>query len=203
MSEMMLGDPYQQGKKMKAAVMETIVKNGGKFTMRPADAGAIAQCVYSCTGDYLEIGTLFGGSAIIAALFANGHVYCIDPFGYREGQSRAPAIPTKELVLQNAHEWGADEKMTIFVQKHPPLPPELEGHRFDVALIDGLHTEEGMRADWMNLKDRVDRYILFHDVQVGSPHGALRVYENTVLQDPEWRQVYRQKLIGVVERVKS
>jgi predicted O-methyltransferase YrrM len=197
MTELELGSAYQQGRDMKSTIQATIVENGGVFSMPASDAGAIAQCVANCKGDYLEIGSLFGGSAIVAALFAKGRVYCIDPFGYAPGQTRTAGTPSAELVAKNAYAFGAMEKLRIFTQKHPPLPPNLEYVRFDIAFIDGDHTYEGVLADWENLKDRVDRYILFHDVE-NRHFGARKVFSMASKHD-DWFPVYRQGKMGIIE----
>lgn len=199
MAKLQLQEEFRQGTRMKPVVKRAIEKNGGKFSMHPADAGAIAQCCANAPGEYLEIGSLFGGSAIIAALFSTGHVYGIDPFGYSMGQTKTGATPSAEVVMQNAYEWGAQDKITMFTQKHPPLPPELENMRFSVAFIDGDHTYGGAHKDWENLKDRVDRYVLFHDV-VSSSFGCRRAFAEAG-QDPKWEQIYLAGKMGILEKI--
>ena len=197
MSEMTQGYAYRQGMGMKKMVQQTIEERGGVYSMPPSDGGIIAQCAKNCSGDYLEIGTLFGGSATLAALFVTGRVYCVDPFGWAPGQTRSPSEPSKEFAQGTALDFGAEKKITIFAQKHPPLPPQLEHVRFDIAFIDGDHSYKGVLADWENLKDRVDRYILFHDVE--NPHFGARQVFGLASKHPDWKPVYRQGKMGVVE----
>ena len=199
MSSLELDTAFQQGTALKRAVQRTVEHNGGVFSMHPWDAGAIAQCCANAPGDYLEIGSLFGGSAIVAALFAKGHVYGIDPFGYSPGQTHSDATPSAEVVLQNAYEWGAEDKITMFTQRHPPLPKMLENTLFTVAFIDGDHTYEGVKRDWENLKDRVISYILFHDV-VSSAFGARDAFIEAG-NEQYWEQIYLSGKMGVLGRV--
>ncbi len=194
-----LNEEFRQGMRMKKEVQRIVMKNGGVYSMLPADAGAIAQCCANAPGDYLEIGSLFGGSAIIAALFSTGHVYGIDPFGYKPNQTQSAATPSAGVVMDNAYEFGTQNKITMFTQKHPPLPPQLENHEFSVAFIDGDHTLQGTRRDWENLKDRVTHYMLFHDV-VGTSFGAKEVFMQAA-QHPDWERIYYAGKMGVLERV--
>ncbi len=206
MRELELGAAYEQGVALYPVLVETLKETGSRYAGRPEDAGILAQCVANCKGDYLEIGSLYGASAIVAALFGNGHVYCVDIF---EPYSTKPgARPSPELLLQNASNWGAEKKITPFKHRHPPLPAKLEHVRFDIAYIDGDHTHEGSLADWENIEHRVDRYVLFHDVRPNSPYGAKTTFENHAMLDPNWNLIYRNTTskrmssIGVLERVK-
>lgn len=185
---------------MKPEIERQIKRNGGVYSMPKKDGGIIAQCASLSQGDYLEIGTLFGGSAIMAALFlpSPGRVFCVDPFGWAEGQTRTKRTPSAELVAENAYAFGTMKKMRIFTQKHPPLPLALEDHTFAMALIDGDHSYEGVLADWENLKDRVTQYMLFHDVNTGE-FGARKVFKQAQT-DPDWKKIYQAGKMGVLKR---
>ncbi len=207
MSELKLGAAYEQAVALFPVLQETLHKAGSRYAGRPPDAGVLAQCASNCQGDYIEIGSLYGASAIVAALFGNGHVYCVDIFE-PYSKRKDVALPSPELVLSNAANWGAEKKITPFKHRHPPLPEELEHVRFDIAFIDGDHTAAGSLADWENIEHRVDRYVLFHDVRPNSPYGALQTFTQHAMRDPNWNLIYRDTVsktmssIGVLERVK-
>jgi len=190
---------YEAGGRLKPLV-EAIIS--GKFTMEIDNAAAIAQCVSACTGDYLEIGVLYGGSAILAAFFCRGKVYGVDPFGWGPNQTKHPVVPSAGVVKMNATKFGLHNVIQVFTQTHPPLPPELEDKRFDVAFIDGDHSFDGTMADWQNLKDRVDKYMLFHDVNLShdKSHAAGEVFDIAKEED-EWEEVYRVGKMGVLRRI--
>jgi predicted O-methyltransferase YrrM len=121
------------------------------------------------TKDYIEIGTLFGGSAIIAGLNCSGKVCCIDPLDGYYGTGKPDdcgILPTAAIVEENWAKFGlAPERLEIFQHKHPPFPPSLKDKRFDVAYIDGGHKYEETMADWLALKDKVDKYIIFDNTE--------------------------------------
>lgn len=161
----------------------------GRFAGWPMDCVDIYNAC-SCDGNHIEIGTMFGGSAIIAALAKaengyDGLIYCVDPLDGYYGRPFDPntagkITPSVEIVLENASLWGIEEMLRIFPQKHPPLPEELENMRFETALIDGDHSYKGALADWNNLKGRVDKYIIFHDIHKRNPR---RIFE---IAQEEW-----------------
>ncbi len=187
---------YQAGVLLKPIVAQRIA---GLFTMEPEDAGIIAECVSQSKGDYLEIGVLYGGSAIIASMFCRGQVYGIDPFEWGPTQTHHRIYPKQEVAEANVYSWGLPEPR-FFTQKHPPMPPELKNNQFDVVFIDGDHTYEGAKADWDNVRERVNNFILFHDIH-NPKHGAREAYIEAML-DPEWEEVYAKKKMGVLRRVK-
>ena len=106
---------------------------------------------------YLEIGTYQGGSALLVcsaleSLGSEGRIYCVEP---------RPAIAPKH--------WRLLEPRTTLVEGHSPgvLPEVLRraGGRFDLVLVDGDHTYEGVLADAGGLLPCVQPggYVLFHD----------------------------------------
>ena len=188
---------YAYGATIKGKVAGRIT---GRFTMRPTDGGAIAACVAECPGDHVEIGVLYGGSLILAALAKNnagqtGMIYGVDPFGWFEGQSRTDTQgnsfpePSAELVMENVKLFGVEDRIKVFTAYHPPLPEELEGIAFDTAFIDGNHFYEGARDDWDNLKNRVRKYILMHDVNLKKHKGYCGKVFNEA-QNEGWTSIY-------------
>jgi len=135
--------------------------------------------------DYLEIGTAWGGSAILAALAKqdykmSGLVYCIDPFdGFRDGvkiddelypkdPSRTPII--KSTVRANAQIFGVVEYLRIIQAKSipTPLPFPLE---LGCLFIDGNHSKESVMADYDAYGPMVmpGGYIMLHDIDYTGP----------------------------------
>jgi len=178
----------------------------GRYTMSPLDAGAIAACVAEAPGNHLEIGVLQGGSAILAALIKSmnqdlGMVYGVDPFGWAPGQTHAGPEPSPETVLKNADKFGVREKIRVYRQRHPPLPPALEKKRFATVFIDGDHSYEAARADWQNIKHRVDRYVLWHDVGLAKYRQECYRAFVEAAEEPEWQIIYQKGKMGVLERI--
>lgn len=106
---------------------------------------------------YLEIGTYQGGSALLVnsaleSLGSDGRLFCIDP---------QPAIAPDHWQLLQAR--------TKLIEGYSPrvLPKvmRLAGGRFDLVLVDGDHTYQGVLADAEGVLSCVEHggYVLFHD----------------------------------------
>lgn len=106
---------------------------------------------------YLEIGTLEGGSALLVAtamdsLNLPGRLVCVDP---------EPKIDPKN--------WQRLEHRTTLLKGYSPdiLPQacKVAGGLFDLVLIDGDHTYDGVVRDANGVLPYVanNAYILFHD----------------------------------------
>jgi hypothetical protein len=142
----------------------------GRIALCHADAEILYE-VASLGKTYVEIGTLFGGSACIAGL-AGCEVFCIDPLdGYYSAVHKeenridriSGLVPSVQIVKQNWESWGLDPaKLHIYAQMHPPWPQEID-REFDVGLIDGDHGFQGVQADYEGMAPRV-KYLMFHDV---------------------------------------
>ena len=155
-------------------------------------------------GDHLEIGTLFGASAIHAALTKKrnglgGKVVCIDPF---ESDLLTPTIwaqcndiaPTVEIVMSNATHFGVDDRIEIIQKKSNPLP--FAGQRFATAYIDGDHSVEGVRADWNNLKKIVDVAVLLDDDKTHM--GTYKVAREDIAVDKDWKAWFAYQMVLVL-----
>jgi len=130
--------------------------------------GLLAQCVFEAGhGDHLEVGTLYGASAILAALTKkefglSGDVYCVDPFVDEDIDPSIKALTdyrvSIERVLGNAKKMGVD----LRVSKMPFAEYEIK-NRFASAYIDGDHTYEGVKLDWDKASPHVDKLVFFDD----------------------------------------
>lgn len=117
---------------------------------------------------YLEIGTRLGGSALVvsAAMDAaqyDGRIICVDP---------GPDITPED--------WARFERRTTLVRGYSPaaLPAAARaaGGPFDVALIDGDHTEAAIFADAQGVLPymRPGGLMLFHDAYTAEAFSAVR-----------------------------
>jgi hypothetical protein len=149
--------------------MEIYHQIEGRMCGLPHDWGILAEViVLAGDGDHLEIGTLFGGSAILAAAIKdefnlNGKIVCVDPLTGYYGNSVDPKSGvkvTKDRVTSNARAFGVLERLEIIPKPSHPWPLEVK-RRFASAFIDGDHKEAGVLKDWEAVQAQVDRVVLF------------------------------------------
>ena len=136
----------------------------GRVALFDDDAKALFE-VASLGKTYVEIGTLFGGSACVAGM-AGCEVFCIDPldgyYGLDTIDGMSGLVPSAKIVRENWEACGLDqEKLHIFPQLHPPWPKEID-RSFDIGLIDGDHRLQGVYYDYIGMGPRVE-YLMFHD----------------------------------------
>ena len=146
---------------------------------------------------YVEIGTRWGGSALVAGL-AGCEVYCIDPWDY---PTKLPAYrSTPQAVRENWAALGLDpSRLHVFQQRHPPWPQEIDDYKFATGLIDGAHTEEQCRADWEAMRIRVMGYVLFHDI--AKPAVRTIVEEGAAVPGWELATLGGKHQFGVLRRM--
>ena len=143
---------------------------------------------------YVEIGTKFGGSAIVAGL-AGCEVHCIDHWEYPDRDPQIAATP--DDVRENWVAAGLDpDKLHLHVHRHPPWPEALEHRLFDIGLIDGSHQDDMALKDFEAMKLYITKYILFHDFNPQHPGVYKSFFE--AAEDPEWTQIAHQ--YGVLMR---
>ena len=183
---------FRDGMVRQAVVQQRMA--GRIITQWPWDGGVLAYFIAQTIGDHIEIGCAWGGTAILAMMTkSSGHVYTIDPCIFCDGPQRIDP----NVIRINFAKFGLADHITLYVQSHPPLPIELEDKRFATAFIDGSHTYEDALADWLNLKDRVDEFILFHDVSADSVKKVFKMAK----EDSDWELAYEYEHMGVVRRV--
>jgi len=177
----------------------------GLMALWPDDDEIISE-VASLGSTYVEIGTLFGASAIIAGE-AGCEVFCIDPLdGYYSTKHKdvlrpepiSGLVPSEEIVRKNWESAGLDpDKLHICPQLHPPWPTEID-RTFDAGLIDGDHEFPGVLADYIGMSPRV-KYLMFHDKN--KPH-VTRVLRHA-LGGGLWKEYAKSSShMAVLERVK-
>lgn len=139
----------------------------GSFKMTASDACILSWAVASGgDGDHLEIGTLFGGSAILAAKIKQrmghrGKVVCVDPMIEHWG-----TFPTKDVLMGNAEAFGVE--LELITEYSHPWP--LGDRQFVSVLVDGDHSLDACQRDWDNVKEHTGaKYVAFHDYDEAHP----------------------------------
>lgn len=172
---------------------------------------AEAECLAyyaAIPGDYIEIGTLWGGTALIAGLAKEdsgtlGDVYTIDRMRGGWWDTQDPIVkrpPTPRDVLANLARYKvAYRTHVIMSESHPwPLPASIEP---TVIFIDGDHSREGCLQDWHNAKTRARYFVLFHDYASSKHPGVQSAVDAGVITDPDWQHVKTVGTIAVFSRI--
>lgn len=161
-------------------------------------------------GNHLEIGTLFGGSAISVAimkeiLFHSGIVLCIDPLdGYypqyakrEDKKDSCGELVVPEVLFKNIFNFGVSHRIAV-MQTYSTDIIELP-FEFSTAYIDGDHTHGVPELDWNLVKDKVSHFVIFDNYDDLHPDvsKACEVANN----DPDWICVYKDNMVYVVERI--
>lgn len=175
----------------KGMVIDGSIK--GIYASRNRDKhGLLAEWVaFAGDGDHLEVGTLYGASAILAAMTKKefdftGHVVCVDPFVDEDIDPSIKIItPVKvsiDTVLDNALTMGVN--LAPYKCTFGEFP--IDGREFTSAYIDGDHTYEGVKADFEKAAPHVDKVIMFDDYADPRFPGVQKFIDE--LKDPEWKK---------------
>lgn len=162
-------------------------------------------------GDHLEIGTLHGGSAILALLVKMelglaGDVYCVDPLnGYYIGTpygcpvDLVTKVPINaNVVLENAAAFGVVNRLHLISQKSMPFPVSIQNHRFVSAYIDGDHEGETPTLDWWNCQSRTSKVVVFDNYD--ERHPAVQDAVRTAATTQGWALTMEGPITAVLEK---
>lgn len=181
----------------------------GRVALNGDDQAELLAEITGGPGIHVEIGCLWGGTAILAALAkrhnkSGGHVFSIDVMMGGFWDTEDPEIhkrPHPSDALENILRFNlAGDISIIRANSHPwPLAPHLAPN---TALIDGDHSYEGCLRDWHSLRDLVTDKVMFHDYHEYYP-GVRRVVDNLLFGNPAWREYAHVGRLIVFERVKQ
>lgn len=180
--------------------------------MPDTEAGTLAETVkLAGNGNHLDIGSLFGGSAILAGLVKksnglSGGVVCLDPLnGYYEGtrfnSSRDPSsglVVNRETLQKNIDHFGVDDITSIVQKKSHPLPVEVASMKFSSVFIDGNHWQKYPLYDWEAVQPITEKFIIFHDCD--QKHPAVRKAVSIACQHSDWELHIKNVSVVVVKR---
>jgi len=141
----------------------------GRVCLRPAEGRLLAGYVSGAIGDHMEIGTLWGGSAIIAALAKksagrNETVITIDPMDTEYWVRCDPSTsltPTMEQVIANFQYFDVLDQIQLIRGSSRSWPFPLT-KQFGSAFVDGDHRAEAVKQDFL-LVQQIAPLLMFHD----------------------------------------
>ncbi len=174
---------------------------------RELEAECLAQFA-AIPGDHVEIGCLWGGTALVAILAKKdadlpGDVYTIDTMTGGWWDTKDPEIgepPTFEAVKSNLRKFGVLKRVHVIRAKSDPWPlPETV--KPTSIFIDGDHRYEGVSLDWKNASKIATKYILLHDYNSKNHPGVQKLVDEIAKRDPNWRYIKTYNSIAVFERV--
>lgn len=134
---------------------------------------------------YLEIGCLWGGTSILAALHCK-RVITVDFMrgGFWNTEDPIAKIrPTPWLVLDNFAKFGVAHKVSVV--KDYSHPWKLDVYP-DVMLVDGGHGHKDARNDWLTAERIAQRVILVHDYDE-KHRGVVQMVSE--IENPDWVRV--------------
>jgi len=155
--------------KKKRSPQSELFKTVGAFFRPNYERGLL---IYSLIKKYnlksfLEIGFGRGYGTFCAAKAlqenGGGKIVSIDPLFNEENAKQH----IKNLISIFPKEWFSSNDVQFkpgFSQNI--LPPLSE--KFDLIYIDGDHTYEGTKSDWLNTKDKFNKFLLFDDYHLPS-----------------------------------
>ena len=169
---------------------DSITKNYKGFCGRIAQRkDEKLQLMELCRGIdlYLEIGTLWGGTAIIAAIAGAKKVITIDSMDTAYWQEFDPGFPEERLtrgrVLRNIYDFGLQDIIEVITAPSFPFP--VENVYPDVVLIDGDHGDRVAR-DWESVRGITKHFVLFHDYKSPNCPAVTHTVDHVVRKDPNW-----------------
>lgn len=199
-------EAYKEGKLLGQRIEKELPVGRTIFGLE--DAGVLAQMIINARhSDHIEIGTFFGGSAILAAVIKkefgmHGQIHCIDHLDVRPTANVQPdkavgVIATREALFENAEYFGVADR--IVLHQHPSKPWPLDANcKFGTGYIDGDHWHGMPLHDWGVLSGVVSYAIAFDDYAIGKPEVTDAVAKAS--SDPRWLLVRLSGLTAVLRR---
>ena len=199
--------------KLTNEIDQVLVKNGG----RAADGGVslpfLGSMVYLAgDGDHVDIGALYGASAIMAALIKKrmglkGTIYSVDPYDKKTRDAVVMASPglqgnvsaTPEEFWKNVEEFDLKDRIRLIQRYSHPWPEELKDNVFASAYIDGGHAGETPWNDFINLRGRVTNYIGCDNYEEEYPDVVDAVWK--AMNTEDWFLFYKNITFVALRRI--
>ena len=171
-----LNEAYEYGREVAKHVRENIPH--GRSLISDHDAGLLVQMVLNARhGDHVEIGSLFGGSAIVVALAkkefrSRGGITCIDPLDGKMKDLHG-VVASAESFRSNLEYFEVKDMVELIQKRSHPFP--ISG-QWATGYIDGDHWNNLPLFDSRNLQTHCSYAIMFDDYCMGKPEvqGAVQ-----------------------------
>lgn len=199
-----LGKAYEYGMEVGEKLKQDIKGRACGFAH---DYGLVAQTVfYAGDGNYVETGTLFGASALVAALTKKkfgieGKVYCVDPFDGYYGTGRndmSGIIPTVEVLMENASKYKVKDYIVPVPHKSVPYPKSIVGLTFSMSYIDGNHWKDWPTQDFKAYAPNTTQYVMFDNYDF--KHPAVVNGAEFAVNQPQWRIAHVSSISFILQR---
>lgn len=162
----------------------------------------------------LEIGTLYGLSScyfneVVKPQKLGFHQTIIDPFlGYYEQGAPdlfTPIPITEAVAIENLSRVGAtpsDYEIVVGLSEDPEVLGQFAHREFDVVVIDGDHSYDGVRRDFENYAGNVisGGFVIVDDYRGPSWPDVTKYVDETVFTDPRFEVVTGELRTAVVRR---
>jgi len=187
---------------------EINAKMQGRVALLSEDEAAALVDMVKGAGDHIDLGTLWGGTAILAALAkkeagSEGHVYTVDYMRGGYWDSGDPSVgmqkPSEAAIHANLASFEAEKLVTVVkADTHPwPLPDVKPSS----VLIDCDHSYEGCKRDWEKVRSLHPELVAFHDYNAKTHPGVARVVDEIKQTDYEYKLVKQAGTLIVFKSV--
>ena len=152
---------------------------------------------------YVEVGCLWGGTAVLAAMKA-ARVLTVDIMRGEYWERGDPGVNkecvTAEKVLENFSKFGVAHKISLIRSATYPWPMP---HNImpDVFLVDAGHSYEAALNDWNTARLLAKRAILVHDYHRARQHaGVVEMVDNHAKKDEVWEMTAHEMSMALFTR---
>lgn len=138
--------------------------NFGMISMALDEAAYLYRLARSLRGaTCLEIGRFKGGSSFLLAAAIDNESTLVSIDNHSKMQRTFSGADLDRELSEALARYGLNAKVKLLVGDSATFP--VAGESYDLIFIDGDHTYEGVRQDWLNVRCglKPEGHVLFHD----------------------------------------
>lgn len=214
--KLLCNDNYSLGYQVAMMVDRDLARVGGGKLSAHKTGGILGETLQKAFRlldrpiNYLEIGSQFGGSAVVAGLLnKGGEIVCIDPMETLEDHKVYGMVNTghrghtgvRPIFEWNMEHYGVSNRVTLIEELSVPFPELPEGFVPDVTYVDGDHSEEFAYADVTAVAPITTHFIVMDDYIHWS--GVRPAVKRFLRDNDRWDLVYADYAIAVLADVEK